>query len=95
MSELEYQIRGYDEDILVDENDEYITASERIQELEGELLNHIVIKSQCPTNASDFDEVIAQGLGKMIMEQFPTQYTEHGTAGFVEVRILLEDTTHG
>ena len=37
MSELRYEVRGCSEDILLDKNDEYITAQDRISELEEQV----------------------------------------------------------
>ena len=65
-----------------------IRATERIQELEAKLMGHLVFKSQTPTTNPDMEQTIAQGLGESILEHHPIQYTEHGTAGFVEVRVL-------
>ena len=60
----------------------------RIDELEEKLMGHLVFKSQTPTTNPDMAQTIAQGLGESILEHHPIQYTEHGTAGFVEVRVL-------
>ena len=64
---------------------------ERIAALESKLKNHVVIKSSCPTSAENMNSVIRMGLWEAILEQTEVQYTEHGTAAFVEIRLLLGD----
>ena len=61
---------------------------ERIDFLEGRLKGHMIFKSSYPSTAADCLEVIAKGLGEEIMKHHPLQHTEHGTACFVEVRVL-------
>ena len=59
MSELRYEIRGYSEDILLDENDEYITAQDRISELEkqvAELKRENEHMKQCAELANDMSD---------------------------------------
>jgi len=67
---------------------ELAERDERIDFLEGKLKGHMVFKSSCPSSTHDCIETIAKGLGESIMEYHPLQHTEHGTACFVEVRVL-------